>query len=277
VAFRPVCPSNSVRHAAVRALELTHVIEIRGLKKRFGENAVLDGVDLSVDRGETRVVIGLSGEGKSVLIKHVIALLQPDAGQIEIGGCTIDWRKKDSLEHARSIVGMLFQGAALFDSMNVHDNVAFALIERGGLDTAEIDRIVEEKLDLVNLRGIGHVMPADLSGGMKKRVGLARALAPSPQVMLYDEPTTGLDPINADAINELIRAMQKKLGVTSIVVTHDMTSAYKVGDRISMLHQGRIRETGTPEEIRNTSDPTVRQFILGLSHGPITAESLAVG
>ncbi|KPL05487.1 hypothetical protein AMJ85_11790 [candidate division BRC1 bacterium SM23_51] len=240
------------------------MIRIEGLKKRFGENIVLDGVDLSIEHGETRVIIGGSGEGKSVLIKHIIALLRPDEGTIEVAGIRLNWRKKESLERVRSMVGMLFQGSALFDSLNVHDNVAFALVEQGRLGAAEIDRIVEEKLELVNLRGVGRVMPAELSGGMKKRVGLARALASEPQVMLYDEPTTGLDPINADTINELIRDMQRKLGVTTVVVTHDITSAYKVADRISM-------------EIRNTSNPFVRQFVLGLAEGPITAEPLSVG
>jgi phospholipid/cholesterol/gamma-HCH transport system ATP-binding protein len=236
---------------------------------------VLDGVDLSIERGETRVVIGRSGEGKSVLLKHVIGLLRPDAGDLQVNGITLNWRKKETLARVREIIGMLFQGAALFDSLNVHDNVAFALIEQGRMSEAEIDRVVEEKLDLVNLRGVGRLMPAELSGGMKKRVGLARALATDPAVMLYDEPTTGLDPINADAINKMIRDMQRKLGVTSIVVTHDMTSAYNVGDRLSMLHQGQIIETGTPDEIRATSNPAVRQFILGLAEGPITAEALA--
>lgn len=253
------------------------MIRIEGLKKRFGDKQVLDGIDLSIERGETRVVIGSSGEGKSVLLKHVIALIEPDAGSIHINGICLNWHRKDSLVEIRSIVGMLFQGAALFDSLTVRDNVAFGLVENTRMSAAEIDRIVEEKLDLVNLPGTGRLMPAELSGGMQKRVGLARALAPGPKVMLYDEPTTGLDPINADAINELIRDMQLKLGVTSIVVTHDMTSAYKVGDHLSMLHGGRIIETGTPEEIRATSNPIVRQFVLGLAEGPITAEQVAVG
>ena len=253
------------------------MIQIVGLKKQFGKKIVLDGVDLWVECGETRVVIGRSGEGKSVLLKHVIGLMEPDEGIVTVSGIRLDWRKRQSLAQVRSLVGMLFQGSALFDSMNVRNNIAFALEEQNRLDPAEIDRIVEEKLELVNLRGAGHLMPSELSGGMKKRVGLARALATNPQVMLYDEPTTGLDPITADVINKLIRDMQHKLGVTSIVVTHDMTSAYKVGDRISMLHRGQIIETGTPDEIRNTSNPMVRQFVLGLAEGPITAEPLAVG
>jgi phospholipid/cholesterol/gamma-HCH transport system ATP-binding protein len=253
------------------------MIRIVGLKKRFGPKVVLDGVELWVERGETRVVIGRSGEGKSILLKHIIGLMEPDEGAVVVDGIGLDWREKESLAKVRSAVGMLFQGAALFDSMNVHDNVAFALKEQGRLSGADIDRIVEENLELVNLRGVGRLMPAELSGGMKKRVGLARALAASPKVMLYDEPTTGLDPINADVINKLIRDMQRKLGVTSIIVTHDMTSAYEAGDRLSMLHQGQIIETGTPDEIRNTSNPIVRQFVMGLAEGPITAEPLAVG
>jgi len=253
------------------------MIRVVGLKKQFGEKIVLDGVDLDIEQGETRVVIGSSGCGKSVLLKHVIGLMAPDEGELYINGIQLSWRKKESLARVRSIVGMLFQGAALFDSLNVHDNVAFALIEQGRLSRDEIDQIVDEKLELVNLAGVGHVMPAELSGGMKKRVALARALAASPQVMLYDEPTTGLDPINADAINNLIRDMQRKLEVTSIVVTHDMTSAYKVADKISMIYQGRIIETGTPDEIRQTINPIVRQFVMGMSEGPITTDIMAVG
>jgi phospholipid/cholesterol/gamma-HCH transport system ATP-binding protein len=251
------------------------MIRMMGVKKRFGEKVVLDGVDLFIDPKETRVVIGRSGEGKSVLLKHIIGLVRPDDGMIEVAGIRLDWRERQTIEQVRSTVGMLFQGSALFDSMNVHDNVAFALTEEGKLDRAEIDRIVEEKLDLVNLRGSGHLMPSELSGGMKKRVGLARALAPDPRVMLYDEPTTGLDPITADVINELVRTTQERTGVTSVVVTHDMTSAYKVGDKISMLYKGKILDTGTPEEIRTTSDEIVRQFVEGLAEGPITAEPMA--
>jgi phospholipid/cholesterol/gamma-HCH transport system ATP-binding protein len=198
--------------------------------------------------------------------------MPPDAGFVAIDGVRVDWRDRDSLRHVRTMVGMLFQGAALFDSMSVHDNVAFGLVEQGRFTAAEIDRAVDEKLEMVNLRGIGGVMPAELSGGMKKRVGLARALAANPKVMLYDEPTTGLDPINADAINDLIIAMKRQLGVTSVVVTHDMVSAYKVADRISMLHEGRIIETDTPDAIRETANPIVRQFVLGLADGPITAD-----
>lgn len=253
------------------------MIHLNKVRKRFEKNWVLKGVDLSVDAGETRVVIGQSGEGKSVLLKHIIGLLQPDSGDIRVDGVSLDFRDRRSVSRVRSAVGMLFQGSALFDSLNVHDNVAFGLIEQRKLARREIDRIVEEKLELVNLRGAGRLMPAELSGGMKKRVGLARALAAGPKVMLYDEPTTGLDPITADVINDLIRDMQRKLGVTSIVVTHDMTSAYKVGDQLSMLYRGRIIQTGTPEIIRNTKDPVVRQFILGLAEGPITNDKVIAG
>ena len=253
------------------------MIRLEGLRKRFGPKVVLDGLDLAVDPGETRVVIGRSGEGKSVLLKHIIGLIEPDAGSIEIDGTALDLRNKESVERVRRMVGMLFQSAALFDSLTVRDNVAFGLVEHRRISAAEIDRVVGEKLELVNLPGTGRLMPSELSGGMKKRVGLARALAPGPKVMLYDEPTTGLDPINADAINDLILDMQRKLGVTSVVVTHDMTNAYKVADRISMLHQGRIIETGTPDAIRETANPIVRQFVLGLAEGPITAEPALAG
>jgi len=265
------------RHETDPIKQPSEMIRISGLKKSFGGKVVLDGVDLSIERGETRVIIGRSGEGKSVLLKHVIALLEPDEGTIEVGGVRLDWRDKRSIARIRSMVGMLFQGAALFDSFNVRENVAFGLVEQGRLNREEIDRIVEEKLELVNLKGAGSLMPSELSGGMKKRVGLARALAAEPEVMLYDEPTTGLDPITADVINTLIRDMQRKLGVTSLVVTHDMTSAFKVADRISMLYRGKIIETGTPDEIRNTENPIVRQFVLGLAEGPITAEPAVVG
>jgi len=251
------------------------LIHIRNLDKRFGPKIVFKGLNLDIDAGEARVVIGRSGEGKSVLLKHIIGLLEPDAGTIEVDGIRLDWRRRDTLARVRKVVGMLFQGAALFDSMHVHDNVAFGLVEQHRLPSDEIDRIVEEKLELVNLPGTGHLMPAELSGGMKKRVGLARALAAEPKIMLYDEPTTGLDPINADAINDLIIDMKRKLGVTSVVVTHDMVSAYKIADRISMLHEGRIIETATPDEIRNTENPFVRQFVEGLAEGPITAEAYA--
>ena len=245
------------------------MIAIRGLRKELGGRAVLDGVDLDVPRGETVVVIGRSGTGKSVLLKHVIGLMVPDAGRIEVDGRDVVGLRDAALQAVRRRMGMLFQGAALFDSLDVGENVALPLREHTELGDAEIRARVAERLEWVGLPGVERMAPASLSGGMRKRVGLARALALDPAVMLYDEPTTGLDPVMADVINRLIRALQARTGVTSIVVTHDMHSAYHVGDRLAMLHEGRVVFGGTPEEARATRDPLVRQFIEGSSEGPI--------
>ncbi len=239
------------------------MIQIQGLKKSFDQHAVLDGIDLHVQKGETRVIIGGSGEGKSVLLKIIIGLMEPDEGTIILRGIRADYRNRHSLQEVRKFVGMLFQSSALFDSMSVRGNVGFALDENSLLTPSQIDSIVREKLALVNLEEVEEMTPAELSGGMKKRVSLARALAANPEIMLYDEPTTGLDPINADAINNLILDLQRKLSVTSLVVTHDIQSACKVADRISMLHRGKIIATGTPQDIKRSSDPYVRQFIAG--------------
>lgn len=246
------------------------MIEIRGLHKWFGGQHVLRGVDLKIERGETLVIFGRSGCGKSVLLKHVMGLLEPDEGTVLIDGTDIFGLNAGELDGFRARIGMLFQGAALFDSLNVRENVGFSLDEHTRLPPEVIDERVREKLALVGLRDIEEKVPAQLSGGMKKRVGLARAICNDPEIILYDEPTTGLDPINADVINELIIRMKAKLKVTSIVVTHDMTSAYKVADRIAMLYEGRIVGGGTPDEIRNTSNPVIRQFITGSASGPIT-------
>lgn len=248
------------------------MIEIRGLCKRFGKNVVLDGVDLDVPRGKTTVVIGGSGTGKSVLIKCVVGLLRPDGGRILVDGEDITKMDERELTRVRRKFGMLFQGAALFDSMTVGENVAFALRRLALYPEDQIPAVVEEKLAMVGLRNIQHLMPAELSGGMKKRVGLARAIAAEPQILLYDEPTTGLDPIMADVINDLIISLRESLGVTAIAITHDMASAYKIADQIAMLYKGKIIEAGTPAEIRNTSNPVVSQFIRGSAQGPITAE-----
>ena len=239
------------------------MIQIQGLKKIFDQHAVLDGIDLHVEKGETRVIIGGSGEGKSILLKMIIGLMEPDEGTIILRGIHADYRNRHSLMEVRKFVGMLFQSSALFDSMSVRGNVGFALDENSLLTPSQIDSIVREKLALVNLEEVVTMTPAELSGGMKKRVSLARALAANPEIMLYDEPTTGLDPINADAINNLILDLQRKLSVTSLVVTHDIQSACKVADRISMLHRGKIIATGTPQDIKRSSDPYVRQFIAG--------------
>jgi phospholipid/cholesterol/gamma-HCH transport system ATP-binding protein len=215
------------------------------------------------------VVIGGSGSGKSVLIKHVIGLLKPDRGSIEVNGQEVTIMKARELKELRKRFGMVFQGAALFDSLTVGENVGFALAEHTNLSRREIYNKVSEKLALVGLPGTEGLYPAELSGGMKKRVGLARALAIDPDVILYDEPTTGLDPIMADAINDLIVEMREHLSVTTITITHDMVSAYKIGHRLAMLYQGKIVFTGTPEECKNSSDPVVHQFITGSSEGPI--------
>ncbi len=246
------------------------LIRIEGLRKSFGDLEVLRGADLSVSKGESMVVIGGSGTGKSVLIKHIIGLLRPDEGTVTVDGQVVAELKRLGLGELRRGMGMLFQYAALFDSMTVGDNVAFALRQHSRMTPAEIADRVEEVLAMVGLSGVQEKWPAELSGGMKKRAGLARALARGPHIILYDEPTTGLDPILADQINDLILDFQHRLDVTSVTITHDMTSAYKIGDRIAMLYKGRIEEVGTPEEIQNSSNPVVQQFIHGRAEGPIT-------
>ncbi|MCZ6700354.1 MAG: ABC transporter ATP-binding protein [bacterium] len=248
-----------------------NAITIADLHKSFGANHVLRGVDLTVEPGESMVIIGGSGSGKSVLIKHIIGLLKPDRGSILVNGEEVTTMRERQLKELRKKFGMLFQAAALFDSLTVGENVAFALVEHTRLSRAEIADRVREKLNLVGLPDTEDLFPSELSGGMKKRVGLARALAIEPEVILYDEPTTGLDPIMADAINDLIVEMRERFAITSVAITHDMVSAYKIGHRLAMLYQGKIIFTGTPEECKNTTDPMVRQFITGSSVGPITS------
>jgi phospholipid/cholesterol/gamma-HCH transport system ATP-binding protein len=245
------------------------MIEIQDLQKSFGNKVVLAGLTLTIERGETMVVIGGSGSGKSVLLKHVIGLMKPDQGRVVVDGQEVGGLNETELTDLRKKFGMLFQGAALFDSLSVWENVGFWLIQHSKRRPREIKDIAREKLALVGLKGVEDLMPAELSGGMKKRVGLARAIAHDPQIMLYDEPTTGLDPIMADVINELIIRLKDQLKMTSIAITHDMTSAYKIADRIAMLYQGRIQEVGTPDEIRASRNPIVRQFITGSAEGPI--------
>ena len=239
------------------------LIELRGLRKSFGPQEVLRGVNLDVRRGETLVIIGASGGGKSVILKHCIGLLKPDAGEVRVDGKVISSAAEVDAQTIRRRMGMLFQGAALFDSMNASENIQFAVREhRRELSPAQLEALTREKLRLVNLAPeMGSKMPSELSGGMKKRLALARALALEPEILLYDEPTTGLDPVTANVINDLIVDMQKKLGVTSLVVTHDMVSAYKIADRIAMLYEGKIVFTGTPAELRATDNPHVRKFI----------------
>lgn len=248
------------------------MIELVGLHKSFGSLRVLRGVNLSVEKGESMTVIGGSGSGKSVILKHIIGLLFPDRGRVIIEGQVLNDLDEFGLNEMRKKFGMLFQGAALFDSLTVGENVGFGLKQHTKLSDKEIRKITTEKLALVGLKDVEDKMPSELSGGMKKRVGLARAIAMDAAIILYDEPTTGLDPITADAINDLIVDLRKKLGVTSVSITHDMHSAYKISDRIAMLYKGEILETGTPDEIKNTANPIVRQFITGSAVGPITAE-----
>jgi phospholipid/cholesterol/gamma-HCH transport system ATP-binding protein len=246
------------------------VIEIRGVSKRFGRKPVLDGLDLDVRTGETLVVLGPSGTGKSVLLKLVIGLMSPGAGSIRIDGTEIVGLSERELAPVRRRFGMLFQGAALLDSLTVAENVALAMPEPArGTDGTGVHRRVLERLEWVGLRDAAGLMPAALSGGMRKRAGLARALAMDPEYVLYDEPTTGLDPITADVINQLIRDTQRRRRVTSVVVTHDIKSAYAVADRLVLLHEGRIRYEGTVGETRDTGDAMMRQFIEGSSRGPI--------
>jgi phospholipid/cholesterol/gamma-HCH transport system ATP-binding protein len=245
------------------------MIKIVNLEKSFGENAVLCGVNLTVEKGETMVVIGQSGSGKSVLLKHLIGLLKPDAGEIYIDGVEITCLREDDLQRTTRKFGLLFQGAALFDSMTVAENVRFGLDRYTRNTEAEIKRRIAESLDMVGLRKVEDLMPYELSGGMKKRVGLARAIAYRPEIMLYDEPSTGIDPIRADAINDLINKLKLEMKVTSVVITHDMVSSYKIADKIAMLYRGRVIEVGTPGEIQKSANPVIQQFIHGHAEGPI--------
>ena len=245
------------------------MIEIRNLQKSFNGQAVLRKLDLDIPKSKTQIIIGRSGSGKSVLLKHIIGLIRPDAGEIFVDGEEICGLSDRDLYRLRRKFGMLFQGAALFDSMTVEENIALGVREHRMFPESNIGKLVTEKLEMVGLPGVQKMRPAELSGGMKKRVGLARALMMEPEFVLYDEPTTGLDPIMADAINDLIIHCTDQLHVTSIVVTHDMVSAYKVGDRLSMLHDGEIIFSGTPAEVQQTENPIVKQFIEGKAEGPL--------
>ncbi len=241
------------------------MIEARDLNKSFGSNPVLQGVNLSIEKGESVVIIGRSGGGKSILLKHLIGLLKPDAGQVLIEGENIVPMNERQLLRVRHKFGMLFQGAALFDSLNVAENVAFAFRRDRSLPEEQVARKVAEVLELVDLPGTQQKKPSELSGGMRKRVGLARAIIYQPQIVLYDEPTTGLDPVVSDSIDQLILRVRDRLDVTTVVVTHDMRSARRLGQRIMMLHERRIHATGTPDEIFGSQDPIVRRFIDGVS------------
>ncbi|NOZ22568.1 MAG: ABC transporter ATP-binding protein [Planctomycetes bacterium] len=236
-------------------------MRIEGLVKTLRGNHVLDGVNLEIKRAETFVIIGRSGTGKSVLLKHIIGLMQPDKGHILIAGEDITRMNEEEMRHVRKRVGMLFQGAALLNSLTVGQNVGLGLTEGGHHGEKEVESVVKEKLALVGLDGKQDLMPAEISGGMKKRVGLARALALEPEVLLYDEPTAGLDPVMSQNIDDLIVSMKKQLNMTSVVVTHDMISTLTIADRVAMLDDGKIVTVGTPREIENSSEPVVREFI----------------
>lgn len=246
------------------------MIIISNLSKAFGPKRVLSGINLKIYKGESLVILGPSGCGKSVLLKHIIGLLKPDEGQVLIDGEDITTFSQLRLDGLRMRMGMLFQSAALFDSLTVEENIAFGLRKHTNLSNLAIHHIVSEKLEMVGLPGSNNLMPSELSGGMRKRVGLARAIAMEPEIILYDEPTTGLDPIMTSAIDELHLSLKKRLGVTSIVVTHDLGSAYRISDRMALHYGGKIVAIGTKEEIINSPDPVVQQFIRGEAKGPMT-------
>jgi phospholipid/cholesterol/gamma-HCH transport system ATP-binding protein len=241
------------------------MIQVRQLKKNFGPQPVLDGVNLEIGTGESVAIIGRSGGGKSVLLKHLIGLLQPDGGEVRVDGENITAMNERELLRVRAKFGMVFQGAALFDSMTVAENVAFPLLRKKKFTPAEIARRVAAALEMVDLPGTEQKNPAELSGGMRKRVGLARAIIYEPQILLYDEPTTGLDPIVSDSIDKLIIRVRDQLSVTSVVVTHDMRSARRVGQRVLMLHQRKIYATAPAAEFFDSPDPVVRQFVDGVA------------
>ena len=241
------------------------MIETRNLRKTFKSQTVLDGVSFRIENGESVAIIGRSGGGKSVLLKHLIGLLMPDSGEVLIDGENIVGLDERQLLRVRRKFGMLFQGSALFDSMSVAENVAFGLRRHDHLTEAEIEKKVCFALEVVDLPGIQNKQPAELSGGMKKRVGLARAIVYEPQIVLYDEPTTGLDPVVSDSIDELMVGVRDRLHVTTVVVTHDMRSARRIGQHIIMLHRGKIHANGPPDQIFNSQDPIVRQFVDGVA------------
>ncbi|NOX58606.1 MAG: ABC transporter ATP-binding protein [Planctomycetes bacterium] len=243
------------------------MVELRNVSKRFGRLHVLRGVNISFERGKTTVIIGASGAGKSVILKHIVRLLMPDDGEVLCNGQRIDTMSDRDLVSIRMRFGFLFQMGALFDSLTVAENVAFPIVEHTRRSRSDIAKTVAQKLAMVGLDGLQGKKPAQLSGGQRKRVALARAISLEPEIILYDEPTTGLDPIRSDIINELIIKLQRELNVTSIVVTHDMASVRRVGDRVVMLHEGHFVFDGTPAEMESCSTPTVRQFVEGRAGG----------
>lgn len=245
------------------------MIELRNLSKAFGSNVVLDKVNLTIETGKITVIIGRSGEGKSVLLKHLIGLLRPDSGQVLMDGVDVFALDDKEYEKLRQKFGMLFQSGAIFDSMTVADNVGFPLVENTDLKKEEINRRVSEKLRRVGLSGVEDMMPSELSGGMRKRVALARAIVMDPEIVLFDEPTTGLDPIMSDSVGQLMLDTQKAQKTTYFAITHDISLAFKIADKIAMLHEGVIVEEGTVEEFKASTDPKIVQFLTGSSKGPI--------
>lgn len=244
------------------------IIEVRDIVKRFGPRTVLNGVSLRIHREKTTVIIGGSGCGKSTLLKQMVGYLKPDSGQILYDGVDIVPLREDDLDPIRRRFGILFQNGALFNSMTVGENVALPLVEHTRLDPKIIRMVVKMKLELVGLRGFEDLKPAQISGGMKKRVGLARAIALDPEIVFYDEPSAGLDPITSAVIDDLMNNLARKLNITSVVVTHHMPSAFKIADKIVMLHKGKVIAEGTPEQFKEPDDPVVRQFVQGLADGP---------
>ncbi len=259
----PISPPNS----QLSSLNSSAMLAVRGLTKSIGTQEILRGVDLDVPKGETLVIIGRSGGGKSVLLKHLVGLMQPDAGEIWIEGQNIIGLSERKLAAIRRKVGILFQGGALFDSMTVEENIAFPLREAGERDSKVIREQVNEMLEVIELEGQQKKMPVNLSGGMKKRVGLARSIIRRPSCILYDEPTAGLDPVVSDSINRLIRRLQERYHVTSVVVTHDMKSAFHIADHIAYLHEGRVYFHGTSAELERSGDTLIQDFLLGRSEG----------
>lgn len=246
------------------------IIRLKGVNKQFGDFKVLENVDLEVKPGETLVIIGRSGVGKSTILKHMAGLLAPDSGEVWVEGQDVARLTEEELNELRKKMGVVFQYAALFDSLTVFENIAFRLLRDFGMTRVKAIEVVKQKLELVGLKDeIIDRKPSQLSGGMRKRVGLARAIAVDPEIILYDEPTSGLDPVTSEAINDLILDMQKKLKVSSVVVTHDMHSAYKVANRIAMIYDGKIIGVGTPDEVKNSPDPIIHQFVTGSVEGPM--------
>jgi phospholipid/cholesterol/gamma-HCH transport system ATP-binding protein len=249
--------------ASVKKNEPEKVIEIKALTKSFSKKLVLDSIDISLKRGEKLAIIGPSGCGKSTILRLIIGLFPPDSGDIIVNGTNITKITKEDLVEVRKHIGMVFQSSALFDSLSVGENIAFGLREHTHFSEEKIKELVKEKLIMVGLEGTENLMPSELSGGMQKRVSIARALATDPEIILYDEPTTGLDPITSTTIEDLILSVHKKLGASAIIVTHQLTTVYRIADRIIMLHNGKIMEAGSPDETKKTANPMIKQFING--------------